>query len=187
MDEAAAFRIITASGHQPGVCYGKRGCSYIKQKVRDFNRTAQSIHYLALVDLMDTKLSCPPEVVAQWIPYRQPKMIFRVVVRELESWLLADRASIAKFLGVSLAIIPDSPELLSDPKQSLINLARKSRKAKVRDALVPEEGSTSPVGRLYVSEVINFIRNHWDVQEARQCSLSLDKCLSRLEALGKAD
>jgi hypothetical protein len=184
MDEAAATRIIAACGLQPGTCYGKKGCTYIKQKIGQFNQTAKSINYLALVDFMDTGAACPAEVVMEWLPHPEPLMLFRVVVRELESWLLADRNNIASFLGVSVDIVPKSPESLPDPKQALINLARRSRKAKLREALVPSDGSTAREGRLYTSEMTRFIRDHWDLQAAREMAPSLNKCIVRVESLG---
>lgn len=183
LDEAVASRLITEVGHQPGACYGKKGYTYIQEKVAAFNRTAQSLYYLALVDMMDTKLSCPPEVLHYWLPHRQPKMIFRIVVQEIESWLLADRSGIAEFLKVNLSDISASPEQLLDPKLTLINLARKSKSRKMREALVPESRSTASVGRLYNSEMLNFINTYWNIQQARLYAQSLDRCVKRLESL----
>ena len=91
-------------------------------------------YYLTLVDFMDTGHSCPPDVVAQWLPRAEPGMLFRVVVRELESWLLADRENFADFLGISITKPPDQPEQINDPKQQLVNLARCSRKSQIRSA-----------------------------------------------------
>lgn len=183
MDEAAAFKLINAAGHSPGVCYGKKGSGYIKTKIQGFNRSARSTCYLTLVDLMDTEFSCPPEVLAGWVPHLDPNMLFRVVVRELESWLLADRQNIADFLSVSLIRIPENPEEIQDPKQELVNIARRSRNPRVRRSLVPDSGSTALVGKLYVSEMNTFINSLWDPQIARRIAPSLDSCLSKLELL----
>jgi len=183
MDEAAAFKLINAAGHTPGVCYGKKGCGYIRSKIQGFNRSARSTCYLTLVDLMDTEFSCPPEVLAGWVPHLAPNMLFRVVVRELESWLLADRQNIADFLSVSPIRIPENPEEVQDPKQSLVNIARRSRNSRVRRSLVPDSGSTAQVGKLYVSEMNAFISTRWDVAEARMSAPSLDRCMSKLESI----
>jgi hypothetical protein len=183
MDEAAAFKLINASGHLPGVCYGKKGCGYIKSKIQGFNRAARSTCYLTLIDLMDTDLSCAPEVLARWVPHLHPNMLFRVVVPELESWLLADRRNIADFLNVSLVRIPANPEEIQDPKRELVNIARRSSNARVRRSLVPDSGSTAQVGKLYVSEMNIFINMRWDPQIARRISPSLDSCLSKLESM----
>lgn len=188
MDEAAAIRIIEAAGHTHGTCFGKRGCSYIAKKIKNFNLTAQDIHYLTLVDFMDAQqmdaqLGCPPELISTWLPYRLPKMLFRIVVRELESWLLADRNNLAKFLKINIALLPFAPEGINDPKRSLVNLARKSKSVRVRDALVPNAGSTAQVGKLYVSEMKIFISEYWDIESARENAQSLDKAMRSLESL----
>ncbi|MGB9181827.1 MAG: hypothetical protein WCB68_21530, partial [Pyrinomonadaceae bacterium] len=167
----------------PGTCYGRKGSGYIKRKIQGFNLTAQSTYYLALIDFMDTHLLCPAEVIAQWIPNRQPKMLFRIVVREIESWLMADRHNLAGFLKISIDKVPRNPEQLHDPKLKLINLARGTRDAHVRSALVPEIGSTAQVGKLYDSEMRRFINRLWNVEAARNNAPSLDKCLKRLEEL----
>ncbi len=182
MDEAAAFRLINTAGHLPGVCYGKKGSGYIKSKIQGFNRAAQSTCYLTLVDLMDTDLSCPPEVLVGWVPHLHPNMLFRVVVPELESWLLADRRNIADFLNVSLVRIPANPEEIQDPKRELVNIARRSSNPRVRRSLVPDSGSTAQVGKLYVSEMNIFINRRWDPQIARRTAPSLDRCLIKLES-----
>ncbi len=183
MDEAAAFKLIRVTGHSPGVCYGKKGYGYIKTKIQGFNRAARSTCYLTLVDLMDTEFSCPPEVSVGWVPHLAPNMLFRVVVRELESWLLADRENMADFVGVRPFQIPERPEEIDDPKRALINIARRSRNARVQRALVPDAGSTAQVGKLYVSEMNIFINTLWNPQVARRIAPSLDSCLNKLEGL----
>lgn len=187
LDEAAAFKIIKATGHTPGTCYGRKGSGYIRSKVQSFNLTAQSIYYLTLIDFMDTRLSCPPEVVTSWLPNRQPKMLFRVVVREMESWLIADRYNLAEFLKVRVDRIPTNPEQIYDPKLELINLARRSISRRIRSDLVPETGSTAQVGKLYESEMKVFINTLWDINAARILAPSLDKCLRKLELLSEVE
>lgn len=181
MDEAMANRILIEAGHTPGPCYGKKGFTYIRDKIGNFNQTASTINYFALVDFMDTGFSCPGEVVTTWLPHRQPKMLLRVVVRELESWLLADQENIADFLQIALSKVPTNPENLKDPKLTLVNLARYSRKKQIREALVPETGSTALVGRFYTSEIIRFINMKWDISHARQNAPSLDRCWGSLK------
>ncbi|HLM00878.1 MAG TPA: hypothetical protein VK400_07460 [Pyrinomonadaceae bacterium] len=183
IDEVVAHKIICELGHQVGACYGKQGHGYIKNKLRAFNKSANNICYLALVDFMDTGYNCPPEVISNWLPHKNALMIFRVVVREIESWLLADRKNIAKFLNVGVEKIPVHPESENDPKQKLVNIAGNSRSSKIRNSLVPEQNSTAQVGKLYSSEIKRFVFDFWDVKSARLNSPSLDKCLLRLEEI----
>jgi len=181
IDEAVARRIIVSSGHNFGICYGKKGIGYIQQKIQKFNASAPRGVMLTLVDFMDTRLGCPPEVLCNWLPQRHPNMIFRVVVREIESWLLADCDNFADFLHVPKNRIPTNPEQLNDPKQTVVNLARHSRSKHIRDALIPGCATSAPVGTLYTSEMISFIQTRWDVRVARRNAPSLNRCMNQLE------
>jgi hypothetical protein len=113
-------------------------------------------------------------------------MCFRVVVRAIESWLLADRARIARYLGVSKAIVPDDPDALDNPKQHLINLARRSRRRAILDEIVPRQTSGRIVGPLYTSWVIEFASNlegGWRPRVAAERSQSLRRCIGALGRL----
>lgn len=179
-DEAVANKLLERAGLTVGYSYGKKGCPYIKSRIANFNSAARQSAYLVLVDFMDTKLSCPPEVLSRWLPAKNENLVLRVVVRELESWLLADVENISRFLGVSRNKIPRKPEELTDPKRELVNIARSSRRKAVRDAIVPERGGTAVAGILSVSEMKRFIHNDWNIDSARKASPSLDRCVARL-------
>lgn len=183
LDEAVAKRLIVATGHSAGIVYGRKGYGYIKSRVQNFNSAARSAYYLTLVDLMDSGASCPPQLVTELLPHRSPFMLLRVVVREIESWLLADRDNLAKVLSIPKIRIPMNPEAEPNPKLALINAARGSRRAAVRAAITPPVGSTAQVGRLYTSTLTEFVASRWDLQAARLASGSLHRCLGRLESL----
>ena len=183
LDEVVARRILDYTGHISGVCYGKNGYGYIKEKIQGFNNASKVVCCFALVDFMDTKLDCPLDVISQWLPHRNPNMIFRVVVRELESWLLADHVNLANYLRINSDSIPSDPEIVFDPKRELINLARRSQSSSIRSSLVPEPNSTAQVGKLYQSEMTKFIQTKWDIASARQRSKSLERCIVRLTEL----
>jgi len=187
LDDALATKLIHSVGLIPGDSYGRKGYSYIKDKVRAFNKSAKEEFYLlTMVDFMDSKLNCPPEVLMELLPHPSPNMVFRVVVRELESWLIADRKNLAKFLKIKLNQIPYNPESIDDPKRTLVNLARKSSNTKIRSALVPETGSSAQVGKLYGSVMADFIQKFWDLESAKRNAPSLEGCLTRLGQLKKS-
>ena len=73
--------------------------------------------------------------------------------------------------------------MLDDPKQVMVNLARKSRKRDIRDDMIPREGSGHEVGQLYNSRLVEFILNYWSPDEAVKRSDSLYRCISRLREL----
>lgn len=183
LDETVGRRIAEHVGWSVSTVYGKRGFSYIKEKISGFNLSAASMPILVLADMMDTRMDCPPSVVNAWLPQRDSRMLLRVVVREIESWLLADRSSVAKFLRVPADKVPAEPENLEDPKQVLINLARRSRSATIRRLLVPAHGSTATEGPAYTSEMQHFAQVQWSIEEARRRSRSLDACLLAVSRL----
>jgi hypothetical protein len=94
----------------------------------------------------------------------------------LESWFLADD-SLADFLGISKALLPRNPDAEANPKQTLVNLARRSQSARLRSDLVPEEGSSGLVGRGYTSRMTEFIERHWRPSRAQRRSESLRRAL----------
>ncbi|MFW6242022.1 MAG: hypothetical protein ACOC98_15640 [Thermodesulfobacteriota bacterium] len=79
--------------------------------------------------------------------------------------------------------VTEAVENLTDPKRTLVNLARKSRMKRRREAIVPPEGMSGVVGRGYAAEISHFIREKWNPSEAARRSPSLAKCLRRLREI----
>ncbi len=158
----------------------ERGFGAIKTKIRKFNQAAQWMPYLVITDLDNHP--CPVTMVNEWIATpRHNNLIFRVAVREIEAWLLADRENIARFLQISSAQIDRSPETLHDPKAALIQAVKKhSRSRSIRTDIVPI-GATSSIGPNYNGRLSEFTMKHWDVNLARTNAPSLDRAMRSLE------
>lgn len=107
-------------------------------------------------------------------------MKLRVAVRAIEAWFLADHANLARHLRVRTGEIPTHPESLHDPKQTVVNLARGSSSASIREALVPRPGSGKRVGPGYSGSMISFAERAWDPIAASARSESLRRCCDRL-------
>ena len=182
LDANVARKLLLSSGHEVGKSFGLQGIGYIEQKVRGFNSASKGTPILTLVDQMDTRIDCPVEIVNMYLSHRENTMFLRVVVREIESWILADAKNLSNFLKVPITKVPADPEGLRDPKESLINLARRSRSIQIKNDLVPKAGSTAVEGVLYTSSLSLFVNNIWDLSVARNISTSLDRCLSCLES-----
>lgn len=108
---------------------------------------------------------------------------FRIAVRAVEAWLMADRESIADFLSVNLAKIPHQVDLDPHPKQTFINIARTSRNKSMREDIVPRDGSGAKVGPLYMARLTDFTENHWRPGEGQKHSKSLHRCINALSTL----
>jgi hypothetical protein len=111
-------------------------------------------------------------------------MCFRVAVREIEAWLLADGKRLARFLNISTALIPPDPESLTDPKQTLLGLVRRTRQTTLKRLMLPQPGTSGRVGPGYVRGILGFL-NHktypWRPQVAAQNAESLRRCIRALE------
>jgi hypothetical protein len=164
------------------VSIGGRGKSYLESKARDLKRTAAAIPVFMLID-QDRPHPCPPDLLAEWLPGpTEPRMLLRVAAMEVESWLLADRNAAAAFLGVRTNRIPMDTDAIPDPKEFLVNLARRSRLRGIRDDLVPAPGSTVHIGPRYNPRLAEFAINRWTSAAASPCSRSLRRAVQRLRA-----
>lgn len=181
-DTAVARRLLAHVGLEPGPVYEQGGKAGLDRKVQGYNRAAAKAPWFVLRDL-DQDGPCAGAVVGRLLPDRARTMCFRLAVREVEAWLLADRTMIARYLSVAVAVVPLAPELLPHPKRELVNLARKSARRTIRDDFVPPAGSTAQVGPGYTQCIVDFAGGHWRPNVAALASPSLARCLAALQLL----
>lgn len=175
-DEAVVRAMLQAVGHQCGVVYGLRGKGWIDAKARNYCNAGQFSPWIVLRDL-DCDADCAPSLLRALAPGGAAGM-FRVAVRAVEAWLLADRKQAAEWLAVPLRAIPTSVESLDDPKQTLLKLARASRRRRVRDDMIP--AGTARIGPGYVDQVRGYCAGLWRPSVAADSAPSLHRCLSFL-------
>jgi len=162
-----------------GFRYRKGGFGYLRKTIHGWNQAAKGTPYVVLTDL--DAANCASELINSWLPLpKNPNLLFRVAVREVESWLLADAENFSKFIGVTPSLIPVETDRLSDPKATLIQLAAKSRFRYIREDIVPRRGSTAKQGPDYNGCLGKFVREFWSPDIARNNSPSLARTLDRL-------
>ena len=180
----ASLRLLETAGIPTDglTTLNKGGGGRFWQDVPRYNQAAATIGpILGLADL--ESFPCPSGLIQDHLKSAlHPNFVLRIAERMLESWLLADMA-LAKFLGVSSALLPRRPDAERNPKQTVINLARRSRSRSIRADLVPEKDSLGIVGKGYTPRMSEFIERYWRPDEAQQRSDSLRRALT---ALGKA-
>jgi hypothetical protein len=162
-----------------GAVYGKKGVDFLKQKLPAFNNAAKSAPCLLLTDL-DT-VDRVPTLIEEWFgcqlqefpKRRHVNLVFRVAVREIEAWVMADRERFADFLGVSRNLIPDQTDTIPDPKRLLLEIASKSRKRDLRNDIVPRPGEKRKIGPDYNGRLGEFVQSSWRANVAYAHSLSL--------------
>jgi hypothetical protein len=184
VDEAVLARLIQEAGGVLGDVYGKKGKDYLLQNVGRYNHAAARLPWAVLVDL-DQDAPCAPSFREMSLPRPAELMCFRIAVPECEAWLLADHQALAAFVQVPAKKVPQQPEALADPKQALINLARKSASRAVRKDMVPRPGSGASEGPAYTDRLLEFVRDHWRPEIAATRAESLRRCRSRLQELVK--
>ncbi len=184
-DEPVLRRIIEERGgvvHRVQVQGGKPN---LRRALPGYNAAAKRDPWLVLVDLDDDR-PCAGELVADWLPTPSKNMRFRVVVRQIEAWLLADAERFAQYFAVKRSAIPVNPDLILDAKEKLLAIVATSRRLALRQDMMPRPGSGRRVGPAYTSRLIEFASDAsrgWRLESAVEHSMSLAKCVARLDQL----
>ncbi len=184
LSEAVARKMLGAAvqSYAVRVVYSRGGYGYIKRNIRGFNSAAKGMPWLVLTDL-DVR-ECPPSMIDRWFgsAFREPNLLFRVAVREVEAWLLAHRSAFADFVGVREALVPQDVEQINDPKKKLIDIVRASRRKRIREDIVPPPRSTRKQGPAYNGRLVGFVERHWDPRHCAHVSRSLDKAVRCIDS-----
>jgi hypothetical protein len=161
--------------------FNEKGVGNIRKSLDKYRNASNVYPHIILVDLDD--VSCAPHLLEQWGMVNLPRaMLFRVAVREIESWVLADRDGFAEFCLVAINKITQHPESLPNPKQALLNIVRKGRNRRLIDEVVPPQGSPMSKGPLYNERLTQFVRVSWNVERAIASSPSLGRTFERLQS-----
>lgn len=181
LDASVASRLLAEIGIPGAMIQPMGGRSVIRGKIAKYAEAARQSPWFVLVDLDSDE--CPASLRNEWLGNTDSPIIFRVAVRTVESWILADQAGIASFLAVPVARIPAMPEILPDPKGTLVSLAARSKRRTVRDGVAPRLEAGKKVGPLYTQMLVEFVREHWNIDSAMVASPSLARCIAALSQL----
>ena len=161
-------------------CLGREGYGFIKKNLPAFNEASAQACFVVMTDLDDN--GCAPTLRKLWHsrPFHD-NLLFRVAIIEVEAWLLAHRRGFARYLGVPRERIPGDSQKIRHPKEFIIDLARRSPRAEIRDAIVPRSSRRSRVGPDYNGCLLRFVDRFWNFEVARKNSDSLDRALKALD------
>jgi hypothetical protein len=158
----------------------ERGVENIRKSLPKYLGASHTLPHVIVVDL--DRGVCAAALREQWgLTHLPPRVLFRVAVRESESWVMADRHGFAQFAEIALSKVPQDPDDLPDPKQTLVNLARRSRNKRLAQELTPAQGSAVSIGPLYNERLGQFVQQDWNVDEAAAVSPSLARARDRLQ------
>ena len=159
-DEAVVRRLIEHAGGRLGNVHGKQGKDHLRRKIRGYDNAARHTPWIVLVDL-DGAADCAALLREAWLPAPAPRLCFRIAVRAVEAWLMADAERLAGYLSVPRGRVPGTPENLDDPKGAMVGLARRSRRRDIREDMVPREGSGRRIGQAYPGRLIEYAATEW--------------------------
>lgn len=186
LSESVAQRLVAETRSRLTVSnmIRRNGAGYLRSKFRSFCEIARHTPVLLVTDLDTT--TCPSALIETWssrdgIP---GQLLFRIAVRQIESWILADREGIAKFLSVKVANIPKTPDALTNAKQSMLQVAQKAPRS-IREELLADRDAIAAQGLGYNDLLSKFVRTSWNPRNAASRSGSLDRARMRFAELAR--
>lgn len=149
--------------------------------LQKWNEAAKWDYWVVIID-MDNASDCVAEYKKLLLPNSSEKMIFRIAIRKIESWILADAEAVAFYLGIKQTLVPTNPETLPDPKASLMSLVYKSKRKDIKEDMLPKVGLKQ--GARYTERIKDLLQ-YWRPEIAQQSSESLMRCIRALSTIPK--
>ncbi|MEW9523691.1 hypothetical protein MRBLRH8O_001501 [Agrobacterium radiobacter] len=162
----------------------KNGFGYLKSKIANFAEISERYAVFMITDL--DRENCAPSLKLKWFNGLQlpENLIFRVAVKEIEAWLLADAPQLSHFLGIQQRAIPRNVETIEDPKAALVDVAKRAKR-NLRMDIVPDSQTKAKQGLGYNRALRPFVESNWDVNYAAQNSDSLRRACLRVAELAE--
>jgi len=183
IDRAVIERLILAFGCEPGPAHGGRGKGLLDSRIDGYNAAALHEPWVVFRDL-DEDAPCAPELRRRILPDPSQMMCFRVVVREIESWLLGDIEGIREQFKIRNKVALGEVDQIANPKRTLLDQFSTSRDADIRRAmvLVSRDGAVAE-GPLYNANISEFVHRRWNIARACNRSESLRRAYERIKEL----
>ncbi len=183
IDIAVLRRLVRNVGLEAGAEYGLKGKSHLDRQLNGYNAAASREPWLVARDL-DDDAPCPGELAIRLLPAPADLMRFRIAVRTVESWLIADHVAFGSVFGVSTTVLPKSPEALVDPKASTLAVLATSKFKDIRSSMVRlRSGRPTDIGPEYNVRFIDYVEHRWRPAEAAKLARSLGRAINRVADL----
>ncbi len=178
-------KLIQGTDLEIAVTFGEKGNGFLKKKLPELVGIAPNIPVIMLTDLDSN--ACASSIQAQWLGtlHKPDNLLFRVAVREVEAWLLADKEGFSGYANIPLNKLPDAPESLPDPKQTLLNLVTRYSPSALKKELVANHGGGPVQGIGYNDLLRQFVFHNWSISRANSRSTSLARAKHRITELAQ--
>jgi hypothetical protein len=184
LSEQVGLCLAAEAGLEVGQCLRRGGNGYLRSRVTNFCQIAEQQPVFLITDLDQS--NCASALMKNWFGQiqRPAKFIFRVAVREIESWLLADHEAMFTLLGSRTPKLPSNPDNLPDPKQVLLHFAERAPRG-IREELVTRQKNLVSQGLGYNALLCSLVRDNWLPERAATRSPSLQRARVRLRELAE--
>ena len=162
----------------------RNGYGYLRSRMPNWRQMAGRQIVVVITDL--DRIACPLALLDDWLGAGRPcprNLLLRVAVHEIESWLLADHAGMRNLLG-KRGRLPERPDELADPKQTLLSLAQKAPRP-VKVDLIAEIGAVAQQGLGYNRRLVDWVHAEWSPQRASVKSPSLSRARRALRDIAE--
>lgn len=184
LSESVGIRLI--NDFLPNFCVPQLlrqgGSGYLKSRCHNFNKMAER-HPVFLITDLDS-MACPSYLMQKWFGNSliNDGFLFRVAVREIEAWLLADHQGMQQLLERGANNLERNPDNLPNPKEYLLQCARRAPRD-VKNDLIRQAGSLASQGLGYNSRLCAFVQDIWSPDRASGRSDSLARAIHRLRSI----
>ena len=111
-------------------------------------------------------------------------MCFRIAVRSVESWLMADKNGLSEAFGLLLIDLSKAPDDLMQPKIKMLEALMRSKKREVRETMVVRNRTGAlEEGPEYNARLASFTDNVWRPAVGSAHSSSLRRAILRIDEL----
>lgn len=184
LSEAMGKRLLKEAGYdlEPSPLLRGGGSGYLRSKMDNWCKMAARKPVLLLTDL--DRAACPMALRNDWMAARKTpeNLVLRIVVREIESWVLADHDALRTLIG-NRGTLPPDPDVLPDPKQYLLRLIARQAPRRIREDLVAEKGAIASQGIGYNAHLGEWVGTVWSPARAALRSRSLHRARLRIGEL----
>ena len=161
-----------------------RGSGYLKTHLQAFIHSSRSTPFFVLLD--SDNEGCAKKMLDSLSLKAPPyNFILRIAVHEVESWILADYDNFLKVINVKSGHCPVNTDTIKQPKEYILNLARKSASSMIKKSLLPTKDGGALQGPGYNSVMVRFALEKWDIFNASLRSESLKRAVLHLKSFCK--
>ncbi len=126
LDQAVVERLLGMVGTTPWPVAVLDGKENLRRRVQAYVNASRYSPWLILTDL-DSDFECASPLRKHWYIPDVDTLCFRVAVREVEAWLIADAERLSRFIKVRSGVIPRDPDAVGEPNEkSWISLSNRA-------------------------------------------------------------